>query len=148
MPQNRIAGVVLDASAAVFLVLPGAPVANLSRILQDVRIDGSRIIAPSILASEVAAAITKMLRMRRITRSEAEEAFEVWQQLLATDLFDLTDANALLKHAFDLSIRVHHPLHDCLYLVLALRDRAAYLTADEIFARKAHALGIHIELVS
>jgi predicted nucleic acid-binding protein len=116
--------------------------------LQDARRRGGRLLAPSILASEVGAAITKSFRMRRMTRFEAEAAFENWRQLIAVDLFDLVDANDLLGEAFQYSIRLHHALHDCLYLVLARKERAAFLTADEVFARKAISEGVTAELLT
>jgi predicted nucleic acid-binding protein len=137
---------VIDASAAAFLVLPGVS-GSLEKRLQEVRNSGGRLLAPSILASEVAAAITKVLRMRKITRSEAEESFENWQQLLAADVFELLHANSLLSEAFDLSVRTHHALHDCLYLAVAQREQATLLTADNVFARKARAEHIDTEAI-
>jgi predicted nucleic acid-binding protein len=147
MAGDRVARIVVDSSAAVLLILPGPGDALLADRLRSVRSNGGALLAPSILASEVAAAITKALRLRRMTRTEAEDAFNNWLQLLATDLLDLTDANTILADAFELSVQLHHALHDCLYLVLAQSRSATLLTCDSVFARKADAQGVHTELI-
>jgi predicted nucleic acid-binding protein len=148
MAESPVASIVVDSSAAVLLILPGPADAVLNDRLRTVRSAGGGLLSPSILASEVAAAITKALRLRRMTRSEAEEAFNNWLHLLATDLFDLTDANTILAEAFELSVQLHHALHDCLYLVLAQSRSATLLTCDSAFARKARAQGVHIEFIA
>ncbi|MBV8799235.1 MAG: type II toxin-antitoxin system VapC family toxin [Alphaproteobacteria bacterium] len=144
MGGSRIERAVVDASVAVLLVLPGTGDPSL---LHSLRNGGTRLYAPSIIASEVAAAITKNLRLRQITRFEAQDSFSNWEQLLEADLLDLIDANSLLREAFDLSVQLHHALHDCIYVALAKRERATFITCDKVFARKAGGAHVNTEVL-
>ncbi len=56
-------------------------------------------------------------------------------------------ANELLDDAFDLSISLHHGLHDCLYLALARRQAASLITCDGVLAGKAKSLRLAVDLV-
>ena len=67
--------------------------------------------------------------------------------MLRANVFDLSPANDLLEDAFELSLKLHHPLHDCLYLALAQSRKAAVATRDSILARKARELRLETELI-
>jgi predicted nucleic acid-binding protein len=106
------------------------------------------LIAPSILVSETAAAITKKLRRKEIRQEAAMEAFRDWQAIQGDRVFTIFPANDLVDVAFALSLRLHHPLHDCIYLALAQAQEAAIATSDGVLARKARELGIATEFVA
>jgi predicted nucleic acid-binding protein len=138
---------VIDASIAVMLMVPNAAASSIDRnLLQDAD-PLSSFLAPSIIATEVAAAITKLLRQRRISVADANESFRNWREFLASDILSLIPANMLLSASFDLSVRLHHPLHDCLYMALAHRQKAGLITADRVLAEKARLLGLRTEFV-
>lgn len=104
--------------------------------------------APSILVSETAAAITKKLRRKEIRRESAMEAFRDWQMILGDRVFTIFAANDLVDTAFEFSLRLHHPLHDCIYLALAQSQEAAIATCDDALARKAREIGIAVEMIT
>jgi predicted nucleic acid-binding protein len=106
------------------------------------------LIAPSIVVSEAVAAITKKVRRKELSDALARAAFLAWRDIVEGGLFALTPANDLLDAAFALSLRLHHPLHDCLYLALAQTREAAIATCDGVLARKARELGLAVELIS
>jgi predicted nucleic acid-binding protein len=137
---------VVDASALVQLLLaePGTESVD-ANLLHDPK--WSALIAPSILASETAAAITKKVRRKEITPVSAREAFQDLRAMLGSDVFALFPANDFIEPAFALSLKLHHPLHDCLYLALAQGRNAALATRDTILARKARELGLTTELI-
>ncbi|HEX3673492.1 MAG TPA: type II toxin-antitoxin system VapC family toxin [Rhizomicrobium sp.] len=138
--------IVIDASIAVQLVLtePATDAVD-AAVLRNADVDS--LIAPSILVSETAAAITKKCRRKEITPVSAREAFQVWQEMLADGLFELVPANDLIDEAFALSLRLHHSLHDCLYIALAQSRAAAIATRDIALAGKTKALGLETELI-
>ncbi|HUB86013.1 MAG TPA: type II toxin-antitoxin system VapC family toxin [Rhizomicrobium sp.] len=140
------APLVVDASAVVQLLLAEPDTEPVDAyLLHDPR--WSSLIAPSILVSETAAAITKKVRRKDITSVSAREAFRDWQDMLASDVFALIPANDLIDAAFELSLKLHHPLHDCLYLALAKDREAAIATRDTVLARKAREMGFQAELI-
>ena len=144
-PQSE--SLIVDANLFVPLVLeePGSDFVD-AFLFERHRTD--RLLAPSILASEAAAAITKKLRRRQISRQSAESAFQSLRQALAEGTFELLPANDLLDPAFYLSLKLHHPLHDCLYLAAAQTLNVAFATRDKILAAKALSAGIETELVA
>jgi predicted nucleic acid-binding protein len=140
------APLVVDASAVVQLLLAETGTEPVDAgLLHDPR--WSVLLAPSILVSETAAAITKKVRRKDITSVSAREAFRDWQAMLGEDVFALVPANDLIGDAFELSLKLHHPLHDCLYLALAQRHAAAVATRDIVLSRKARELGLEAELI-
>jgi predicted nucleic acid-binding protein len=138
---------VIDASLFVQIFIEEPRTQNVVRYLTDQH-QTDRFVAPSILASETAAAITKKLRRREISPHSAREAFADFQRAISDGSFELFPANDFLKPAFELSIRLHHPLHDCLYLAVANIHGARLVTVDERLADKAHAAGIRAHLIS
>jgi predicted nucleic acid-binding protein len=105
------------------------------------------LIAPSILATETSAAITKKVRRKEISEISALEAFRAWREILDRGLFELAPANDLIDPAFELSLRLNHPLHDCLYIALAQRHECALATRDAAMDSKARTLRMQVELI-
>jgi predicted nucleic acid-binding protein len=137
---------VIDASLFVQIFVEEPRTQNVVRYLADQhRTD--RFVGPSILVSETAAAITKKLRRREIGPQAAREAFANLQQALSSGSFELFPTNDFLSPAFEFSIKLHHPLHDCLYLAVAAIHRARLVTVDEKLADKARTVGIHAHLI-
>jgi predicted nucleic acid-binding protein len=137
---------VIDASLAVQLLLEEKGSESIETFLAG-GTEWYPLIAPSILLSETAAAITKKVRRKEIGQGFAREAFREWRNVVAAQIFQLVPANDLLESAFELSLSLHHALHDCLYLVLAQEREAAIATHDAVLARKAREIGIEPQLI-
>jgi predicted nucleic acid-binding protein len=122
---------VIDASVAVKWVLPepGSREAGALRGALD-------LIAPSLVIVEIGNAVWKSALRGDITKSDALEALKT-----AVAHFDwIVPADDLALDATAMAISLRHPVYDCLYLVLAQRENAALITADERMfaaARKA-----------
>ncbi|MFN8694440.1 MAG: type II toxin-antitoxin system VapC family toxin [Holosporales bacterium] len=92
--------------------------------------------APSIVVSEVIAAFSRYFTGGKSTIS-AEAALEKWRNSLQHGLLRIVDHDFFFLDAMQLSIKLEHAFHDCLYLVHAQRENARLITADKKFARKA-----------
>ncbi len=140
------APLVVDASVAVQIILEEPA----SEVVRAYLADANRwhpLLAPSIIVSETVAAITKKVRRKEIDRTSARAAFLTWRELIDGGLFVLIPANDLLEAAFELSLSLHHPLHDCVYLALAKERGAAIATRDAVLAPKARQVDLKAELI-
>jgi predicted nucleic acid-binding protein len=98
---------------------------------------GQDLVAPQLIIAEVGNALWRGCRMDRLSATDARQAMRGlpnhFLRLIA--LSDLADA------ALALALRRDHPVYDCFYVALALREGAPLVTADrrlaERFARDA-----------
>lgn len=123
--------VVVDASVAVKWVVNEDGSAQANAIREE---DG--LIAPSLIAVEIASALWKAVRRGRVTRLDALAALHA--SLMAFS--GLAPNETLHQEALSLALDLGHPIHDCFYLALARRDDLPIVTADEgmiAAARKA-----------
>ncbi len=81
---------------------------------------------PDFIATEIANVIWKRCEREEIDGTEAMEL------LADADRLPLikTPANDLVHPALELAMRTHRTVYDCLYLALAVRQRAVMLTVD------------------
>lgn len=122
------AALVIDASVAVKWVLE-EPGSEWARALAS---SGAHLMAPNLLCAECANALWRMVRTDRIEASLPER----FLALIGAVPLALHHANwALNAAALRLSLRLEHPIYDCLYLALALEEGAAFATADQRFLR-------------
>src|SRR5690348_6010942 len=91
------------------------------------------VLAPDLLLVEVAHALWRKSTAREISPREAEAAFD----LVRRSGIDLRPTAPLLPRAMDVARRLGHPVYDCVYLALAERERAAFVTADHPLLRSA-----------
>lgn len=125
--------IVVDASVAVkwFIDEPGTNAA-------EALLSGSEpLIAPALIRVEVAAAITRKVRLGEIEVREAEEACRLWTAALSSGVPMLSPDEDNIVSAIELAIQIRHPLQDCLYLALAHRVEGTLLTADPKFTERA-----------
>ena len=125
--------IVVDASVAVkwFIDEPGTNAA-------EAVLSGSEtLIAPALIRVEVAAAITRKVRLGEIEVREAEEACRLWIAALSSGVPILSPDEDNIVSAIELAIQIRHPLQDCLYLALAHRVEGTLLTADPKFTERA-----------
>jgi predicted nucleic acid-binding protein len=115
--------IVIDASVALKWVLdePGREAAD--ALLEE------ELIAPALWLLEAANAL-----WRRTQRGEisAEEAKERLAELYNAPVTTMTIEDDLLAAA-DLANRLAHPVYDCLYLAMAIRENTYVVTADSRF---------------
>lgn len=125
--------IVVDASVAVKWLLPEVGTGAANRLLRDQR----RLLAPDIAAVEVAAAVTRKVRLGELDAEAATGHVEAWCAWLARGVLELVPSTGLLPAAAAWALRLGHPLQDCLYLALATGHAALLVTADATLARRA-----------
>ncbi|HTQ14234.1 MAG TPA: type II toxin-antitoxin system VapC family toxin [Rhizomicrobium sp.] len=138
---------VVDASVVAEILLGGpGKLRARSFLLEAPAPDG--FIAPRIVVAEVAAAITRAVRHGALKPQEARAAYATWMQMLDDRAIRIVPDDDLLRPAFDLSLSLHHPLHDCIYVALARSESAGIAMCDAVLARKCRALGIASETIA
>lgn len=136
--------IVVDASVAVkwFLPEPGSSAAR------DLLFSADKLIAPALIRVEVAAAITRKVRLAEISAAEAEAACALWMDALSKGVITLSPDGEDLMAAVALALRLRHPLQDCLYLAAAQRREGFVITADPKFAERAMQLSMDVRLLT
>jgi predicted nucleic acid-binding protein len=125
--------IVVDASVAAKWLLPEAGQAEADALLRE----STGLLAPALIRVEVAAAITRRVRVEKMPPEEAKERYRNWSGLLQDGgILLLPDAD-LLGPALELSILLKHSLQDCLYLAAAQLHRIPLVTADQTFHERA-----------
>jgi len=121
-----MAALVVDATAAVkwFLGEPDSPraVALLT--------SGDDLKAPMILRLEVASALTRAYRTKRMSRADTELALASAAQMLSSAAIELVETQIVQDRAEVISLDLSHPFLDCLYVALAEREGCELVTSD------------------
>ena len=128
---------VIDASAAVRVALDPDQNLELAKLASEAEL----VLAPELLAAEVANAYWKYLRAGTLSRAACESGIRASLELV--DEFASFDELAL--ESFDLAALAKQPVYDMFYLVLARRRSAWLITADETMVEHARRLGIRTE---
>lgn len=127
---------VIDASVAVKWFV-AENLHDEARVLLDRQAD--RLLAPDLLPIEVANVAWKKVRLEELLAAEAARLVSA----LLGGIPALHPSAALLPRALALAADLDHPVYDCLYLALALREDAVLVTADrrfhEVVASSLHA---------
>lgn len=119
----------VDASVALKWVLDEAGSLAAAELL-----DGRRLFAPPLLATEVANALWVVARRGQITGGEAEDALDL---ILRAPFQPLPSGLKLPLRALELARLLDHPVYDCIYLALAITLEWPVITADRRFAEAA-----------
>jgi predicted nucleic acid-binding protein len=83
--------------------------------------------APSFILTETANVIWRKWRQDRLDAQVGERAL-----LQVAEIFDhIHRSEDLLQSAMTLACELDHPVHDCLYLACAMRERTTLITADQ-----------------
>jgi predicted nucleic acid-binding protein len=130
---------VVDASVALKWVIPEVLSEQADRVLAT----DAPLLAPDLLMVEAANVLWKKTRRRELTAAEAERALAV----LSTTGLAVSPAESLVRRAHALAQRLGHPVYDCVYLALAERERAAFVTADERLLGRARRSRMRIRIV-
>lgn len=134
--------IIIDASVAVKWLLPEPGDLAAQQLL------GERLLGPSLIRVEVAAALARKARSKQIQPQDAEAAADLWLQAIADGVIALVSDETDLPRAFRLALALNHPLQDCLYLALAERLDAPLITADEKFVAKVRSSHPRVRMLS
>lgn len=126
---------VIDTSVAVKWVIDEGDSELAATLL-----DRKPLSAPARLLVEVANAFWNHLRRGEPTRADLLDHL-AWMATRSQLAF--IDDQDLIPMAAGLACDLGHPVHDCLYLALALRDGGEVITADDRFVNAA---GRHVWL--
>lgn len=130
---------VVDASVAVKWVIPEV----LSDEADRVRDGDDDVLAPDLLLVEVANALWRKTAVREISPREADAALD----LVRRSGIDLRPAVPLLPRAMEMARRLDHPVYDCVYLALAEREHAKFVTADQRLLRRLSPRRLDVAIV-
>ena len=132
--------IVVDASVALKWVLPenGSDVALALR--------SQSLAAPSHWLIEAGNALWRYVQTNRIPVADAVLSL---RELAGAPVISVA-GEEILPQAFDIATRLQHPVYDCLYLALAVREDCHVVTADRRFlsaCSKDKRLKAHIRLL-
>jgi predicted nucleic acid-binding protein len=114
---------VLDASAVV-RIIEGSPQAA---AMGEALAAADLVLAPELMLTEVANALWRLQRAGQLEGAGLQQRFE-----RAVALVDHIEPDRTLQaEALALATHLDHPVYDCLYLVLARREVAALISADQ-----------------
>ena len=120
---------IVDASVALkWYVLEPDSWAAL-RFLQEQEAD---LKAPTLLLTELANGLWKKWRQAAISSEDADRAVAE----VSGFFLHFVPTEALLPHAMQLSRALDHPVYDCCYLALAMREGSPLVSADDRLIRK------------
>lgn len=123
---------VVDASVACKWILAEAD-SELARPLLE---SDEQLIAPVIILAEIANVLRRCIRLGEIGEAQARYGMAS----VRVEIDHLEPLEGLVDAAFDLSIRMNHPVYDCLYLALARQQGCKMITADKQLAARALSL--------
>lgn len=90
------------------------------------------LVAPDLLAAEVANALWRAVRIGRLAQVDGLSALARLPGAFAR----LVPCSGLLGRAFSIAGALDHPVYDCIYLALAEREGTLVVTADHRFGRR------------
>lgn len=115
--------VVLDASAAVQLVLNGPQAAAIRAAIEFEAVT----IAPDLYTAEVANALWKYVGAGQLDTDTAVDSLDDAIQLITR----FVPGEEMVVEALHEAARLGHPVYDLLYLVAARREAATLVTCDQ-----------------
>jgi predicted nucleic acid-binding protein len=124
---------VLDASVPVKWFVPEEGSDQAAVLLNGAK----KLFAPSLIRVEVAAALTRKVRIGEVPASIIRPHCAAWPRMLDERIIELSPDEQDYPKAFELAFELKHPFQDCLYLSLALRLDAPLVTADRRFYETA-----------
>src|SRR6185369_216735 len=125
---------VVDTSVAIKWVVPedGIDLEPDTAIALSVLEHG--LIAPDLIAAEFGNALWKKVSRREIGEAQAMEAMDVLPTIVS-----LLPMDAYAKRALEISLRLDHPMYDCLFIAVAEAHATNLITADRRLVERAAA---------
>ena len=118
---------VVDASVAVKWLFEEPDSDRAEALLTTAGEDNLKLIAPTILAAEIANALWKRMRRGDIDRQKTLQTGERFEEICPL----LLPIEGLVERALELAIDSRHPVYDCFYVALAEELSGELITADE-----------------
>jgi len=131
---------VIDASFAFRLMLPGVHQERYQTLVTQWHTNGHVLCAPTLWLYEITSALCKGVHFGQITRDEGRQALTLAQKL-GVQLFPPDDAQTI--SAFDWTVRLKRAAYDSFYLALAKTLRSELWTADKRLVNAAGVSWIH-----
>ena len=128
--------VVLDASAAIEVVLGRSQAERLAGVLEEADI----VLAPDLFIPEVVNTIWKYHHFERLSLDACDSAIE--SALALVD--NLVSSKETYGEAFLLARTARRPAYDMFYLALARREDAVFLTVDKTLRKEAEHQGVRV----
>jgi predicted nucleic acid-binding protein len=119
--------VVVDASVVVKWLVAESDTDKAEALLESYRLGYNVLLAPELLALEVASVLWRRVRQGILLAREAESLFAYFNRIgpVLRPHLDLSGS------AFELALAYQHSVYDCLYLALASEYGCDLITADE-----------------
>lgn len=118
--------VVIDASVCAKWFFPEPETDYALGLLNASERGAIRFLAPDIIAAEMANLIWKKVLRMAVDDHHGMSSLARFHQIPIT----LQPTEELAAAALRLAIRFRHPVYDCIYIVLALRENCRFITAD------------------
>jgi predicted nucleic acid-binding protein len=93
---------------------------------------GRGLVAPRLIATEMANALVRKTMQGALVRSEAAIHFQMLKQMR----IELIEFEDVMAAAFETACVLRHPIYDLIYLETARRLDATLITADRRFTAK------------
>ena len=131
---------VLDSSVAVKWVLPEVDTGKALRFRDDFRNAVHELIAPDIFTVEVAHALGRTERQRRIAPPKGAA---LWHDVMLSSP-QLYSSTPLVPRAFAIGSAMRIGIYDCLFVALAEREACELVTSDDKLVKN---LGPHFSFI-
>ena len=118
---------VVDASVAAKWLFVEPDTGKARAILDSAESGELQLLAPEILPAEIANSLWKRTQRGDLDRASALGLFDGFQKVE----FKFWSVQELIEPALSIAFLQHHPVYDCLYVVLARREGCDLVTADE-----------------
>jgi predicted nucleic acid-binding protein len=125
--------IVIDTSAVIAVILNEA-----SKPILITQTVGAELFAPTSLHWEIANAFSAMLKRKRITLEQAQQAIDAYQQI------PLRFIDVDLSHALALSAQLDIYAYDAYILACAIQQQCPMLTLDSGLVHAAQRIGIKV----
>jgi predicted nucleic acid-binding protein len=119
---------IVDTSVAVKWVAPETDAHREADTEAALRILERGLVAPECILGEFANALFKKIQRGEIGREQADQSIAILPNIVRFE-----PIQSLIVPAFDLACTLSHPVHDCLFLALAIQLDVELVTADRVF---------------
>lgn len=134
---------VLDASVVAKWLLPEQDSNKAAAVLSAWNKGALTPLAPDLLSGEIANTLWKTAARGLIENGDATRLFMRFEALR----LPLVPAVDLARQALHFALSLKHPVYDCIYASLALREHCELLTADEKLFRAFRPMPVAVRLL-
>lgn len=125
----------LDASVIVKFFIKEKDSDQAAKLLEKIFKERIEVIEPSFCKVEIYSVLRKKSSLKELTKTQVKTALNFFEKL---KLDYAPEDKKILEASFKLAERLKETvIYDCLYLTLAQKERAIFITADKRFFKKA-----------